>query len=261
MTDRSSLEERLAALETEVARLTAIDDVKQLMNTYGYLLDKCYYDEITDLFVPETVARPEIYHDGAHYAGSEGIRRFYEFFKHRNATGRNGPAPGEFIDHPYMQHVVTVLDGNERALGRCRMLGQKVRHKDRAGGPVQLWAAGIYENEYRRVDGRWMFLKLNLSIHWATSFDEGWAMVADRPGPLPVPFPSAPFGPDALVDHNAPVWPASTEAFPFHFAHPVTGKAILDRLPAGQSRLPSLRQARPLGRPRRSALSQSGASE
>lgn len=240
MSELSTLEQRLAVLENEVARLTAVDDVKQLMNKYGYMLDKCYYDEIPALFVPEHVAQPEIYHDGSYFAGTEGVRRFYEFFKARHAAGKNGPAPGEFVDHPYMQHVVTVLPGAERALGRARVLVQMVKHKDIEGGPLQLWAGGLYENEYVRVDGRWMFCRLNLSICWATPFDEGWAMAVEKSEPTPTLFPSDPLGPDRLVDHGAAMWPASTRAFPFHFAHPTTGQAITERLPAGQDRLPAL---------------------
>lgn len=231
----------MAALEHEVARLTAIDEVQQLMNKYGYMLDKCYYEDIPALFVPESVALPEVYHDGCYYSGSDGVRRFYDFFKARHAEGKNGPAPGEFVDHPMMQHVVTVLPGNARALGRSRILAQLVRHKDKAGGPVQLWGAGLYENEYIRVDRRWMFRKLNLSICWATSFDEGWAMMKELPAHTPELFPQNPLGPDRLVDHGAAMWPASTQTFPFHFAHPTTGRAITDRLPAGQDRLPDLR--------------------
>lgn len=241
MTGQSSLEQRLVSLEAEIGRLTAIDACQQLMNKYGYMLDKCYYDEIPDLFVPEGIARPEVYHDGTCYLGSEGVRRFYDFFKRRHAEGKNGPAQGEFVDHPMMQHVITVLPGNERAYGRSRTLVQMVRHKDKEGGPVQLWGAGIYENEYRRVDGRWLFLRLNLNICWATSFDEGWAMAArPEPEPLPVLYPDDPLGPDCLVDNGAALWPMSTAAFPFHFAHPVTGAAITDRLPVGQDRLPPL---------------------
>jgi carotenoid cleavage dioxygenase len=240
MPDQASLEQRLIALEAEVGRLTAVDQIKQLMNKYGYMLDKCYYDEIPDLFVPESVATPEIYHDGSYFEGAAGVRRFYDFFKRRHAAGANGPAPREFVDHPYMQHVVTVLDGNESALSRSRVLVQMVRHKDHEQGPLQLWGAGIYENEYRRVDGLWMFRKLNLSIYWATLFDEGWAMVTERPAQPPMLYPDDPLGPDRLVDHGAPSWPASTATFPFHFAHPTTGKAITV-LPAGQDRLPPIR--------------------
>jgi hypothetical protein len=242
MPEQPTLEQRLALLEAEVGRLTAVDQVKQLMNKYGYMLDKCYYDEIPDLFVPESVARPEVYHDGTCYVGSEGVRRFYDFFKRRHAEGQNGPAEGEFVDHPMMQHVITVLPGNERALGRSRTLVQMAKLKDKPGGPVQLWGAGLYENEYMRVDGRWMFLRMNLSIYWATSFDEGWAMVAtETPAPPPsILFPDDPFGPDRFVDHGAAMWPGSTATFPFHFAHPVTGKPIIDHLPAGQERLPDL---------------------
>jgi SnoaL-like domain len=238
MSEQPSLEQRLIAVENEIGRLTAIDEVKQLMNKYGYMLDKCYYDEICALFVPDEVAQPEIYHDGSYFSGSRGVRRFYDFFKGRHAAGKNGPAPREFVDHPVMQHVVTVLPGNERALGRARILVQMVKHKDAQGGPVQLWGAGLYENEYIRVDRCWMFRKLNLNIYWATSFDEGWAMVTEKPASVPKLFPDDPLGPDRLVDHGAGMWPASTQAFPFHFAHPATGVAITERLPAGQDRLP-----------------------
>lgn len=241
MTEQSGLEQRLAALEAEVGRLTGIEACKQLMDKYGYMLDKCYYDDIPDLFVPERIARPEIYHDGVCYLGTEGVRRFYDFFKLRHAEGGNGPVEGEFVDHPMMQHVVSVLPGNERAYGRSRTLVQMARHKDKAGGPVQLWGAGIYENEYLRVDGQWMFLRLNMTIYWATAFDEGWANVTQRPAPPPDKlFPADPFGPDKFVDHGASIWPESTATFPFHFAHPVTGKPITDRLPTGQDRLPPL---------------------
>lgn len=240
MTQQSSLEERLAALEAEVGRLRAIDACQQLMNKYGYMLDKCYYDDIPDLFVPESVARPEVYHDGACYLGSEGVRRFYDLFKQRHAEGKNGPAQGEFVDHPMMQHVVTVLPGNERAYGRSRTLVQMVRHKDKQGGPVQRWAAGIYENEYQRAGERWLFRRFSLSIYWATSFDEGWAMATGRSEPEPVLYPDDPLGPDCLVDNGAALWPMSTAAFPFHFAHPATGAAITDRLPIGQDCLPPL---------------------
>lgn len=238
MSLQPAVERRLAALEAEIGRLTAIEACQQLMNKYGYILDKYYYDQIPDLFVPERVARPEIYHDGVCYLGADGVRRFYDFFKRRHGEGQNGPAEGSFVDHPILQHVVTVLPGAERAYGRSRTLVQMARHKDKAGGPVQLWGAGIYENEYLRVDGRWLFLRLNLNIHWATSFDEGWAMVAARPEPQPVPYPEDPFGPDRLVDNGGARWPTSTTAFPFHFAHPVTGQAITERLPVGQDSLP-----------------------
>jgi uncharacterized small protein (DUF1192 family) len=35
MSERPTVEQRLAALEDEVGRLTAVDQVKQLMNKYG----------------------------------------------------------------------------------------------------------------------------------------------------------------------------------------------------------------------------------
>lgn len=240
MSEERSLEQRIAALEGEVGRLAAIDGVTQLINKYGYMLDKCYYEDIPDLFVPDHVATAEVYHEGACYIGLAGVRRFYDFFKWRHAEGGNGPVPGEFVDHALMQHVVTVLPGNERAYGRARGIIQMARHKDKEGGPLQLWAAGIYENEYLRVDGQWRFLRLNMNISWATGFDEGWAMADAAGGPPPpsVLYPEDPYGPDCFVEHGSAVWPTSTAAFPFHFAHPVTGEPITERLPIKQEQLP-----------------------
>lgn len=241
MSDDEQIHRRIAMLEAEIARLSAVDAITQLINKYGYMLDKCYYDEIPELFVPDDVARAEVYHEGACYVGQAGVRRFYDFFRRRHAESGNGPAPKEFVDHPLMQHVITVLPGNQRAYGRTRALIQMARHKSKAGGPLQVWAAGIYENEYLRVDEHWRFLRFNMTIAWATGFDEGWAGADVEGGPPPpsVLYPDDPLGPDRFEDHGAAMWPTSTDAFPFHFAHPVTGAPITDRLPTGQAGLPA----------------------
>ena len=45
-------EERIAELEH---RLGVVEDelaIRRLQHAYGYYLDKCYYDEVVDLFIP-----------------------------------------------------------------------------------------------------------------------------------------------------------------------------------------------------------------
>jgi hypothetical protein len=38
-------------------------------------------------------------------------------------------------------------------------------------------------------------------------------------------YPEDPLGPDALIDPQPRLWPA-TDVVPFHYPHPVTGKPI-----------------------------------
>lgn len=69
----AALEERLAQVE---ARLTVREDeldVRKLQHLYGYLIDKCLYNETVYLFTPDG----EVRFFGGTGKGKEGIRRLY----------------------------------------------------------------------------------------------------------------------------------------------------------------------------------------
>jgi SnoaL-like domain len=67
----AELEHRLGIVEDELA-------IRRLQHAYGYYLDKCYYDEVVDLFDEDC----EVIFIGGVYKGRAGAARLY--------TGRSG---------------------------------------------------------------------------------------------------------------------------------------------------------------------------
>jgi hypothetical protein len=82
----------------------------------------------------------------------------------------------------------------------------------------QLWAHGIYENEYVKEDGKWKIKKLHFFLNFRTPYEDGWLKtpVVGHNGTDPnVP-------PDAPPTTWRP-YPSGYH-FPVHFKHPITGK-------------------------------------
>lgn len=228
-------EDRIAALEGKLAemerRLTVREDeldIRKLQHLYGYLIDKCLYNETVDLFTEDG----EVRFFGGIWKTREGVRRLYcERFQKRFTYGNNGPIDGFLLEHPQMQDIITVQPGGEIAFGRARSMMQAGRHKDYEGDAPHLkarqwWEGGIYENTYKKVDGVWRMHVLNYMPQWHADFDHGWANTQPEYVPFPkVTYPTDPTGPDELItDHW--LWPTH-KLMPFHMVHPVTGEEIV----------------------------------
>jgi hypothetical protein len=103
-------------------------------------------------------------------------------------------------------------------------------HETRPGGPGMLpqqwWEAGLYENEYVNEGGIWKIRLCGNVCVFQGTFEQGWAHAPKRfVQYFERTFPDDPNGPDALLPPPRPAqWP-ETDVLPFHYAHPVTGKA------------------------------------
>jgi len=227
--------DRIATLEQQVAelagRITVREDeldVRKLQYLYGYLIDKCLYNETVDLFTDDG----EVRFFGGVWRGKEGIRRLYvERFQKRFTHGVNGPIDGFLLEHPQMQDIIDIQPDGVTALGRARSMMQAGRHKDYVGSEPHLqsrqwWEGGIYENTYTKVDGVWRIQILNYMPQWHADFESGWANTPHEYVPFPkVTYPTDPTGPDALIEDHW-LWPTH-KLVPFHMKHPVTGKEIV----------------------------------
>lgn len=227
--------DRIATLEKQVAelagRITVREDeldVRKLQYLYGYLIDKCLYNETVDLFADDG----EVRFFGGVWRGKEGIRRLYvERFQKRFTHGVNGPIDGFLLEHPQMQDIIDIQPDGVTALGRARSMMQAGRHKDYVGSEPHLqsrqwWEGGIYENTYTKVDDVWRIQILNYMPQWHADFESGWANTPHEYVPFPkVTYPTDPTGPDALIEDHW-LWPTH-KLVPFHMKHPVTGKEII----------------------------------
>ena len=148
--------DRLTDLENRVRAVEDVDAIRNLKATYAAYCDDNYNaDKIAELFVEDAV-----WESGGlgRFEGREAIRGFfrraseiytfalhYGLNPHIEVTGDTARARW------YLFMPCTVADGNRA-----------------------LWRAGIDDEEYVRVDGKWMFKsKLATSI-FSSSFEEGW---------------------------------------------------------------------------------------
>ncbi len=225
----AKLEQSVASLSSRLQRREDELDVRKLQYLYGYLIDKCLYNETVDLFTDDG----EVRFFGGIWRGKEGIRRLYvERFQKRFTHGTNGPIDGFLLDHPQLQDIVDIAEDGVTAHARARSMMQAGRHKDHCDptnpmlGPRQWWEGGIYENTYRKVDGIWRIAVLNYLPQWHADFETGWANTKPEYVPFPKEvYPADPTGPDALIE-DAWLWPTH-KVVPFHMKHPVTGREIV----------------------------------
>ncbi len=224
----AALENRLADLEQRLTVREDELDIRKLQYLYGYLIDKCLYNETVDLFTDDG----EVRFFGGIWKGKEGVRRLYvERFQKRFTHGNNGPIDGFLLDHPQIQDIINVQPDGVTAFGRARSMMQAGRHKDYEGDAPHLkarqwWEGGIYENTYKKVDGVWRMHSLNYMPIWHGHYESGWAHTPPEFVPFPkVTYPEDPTGPDVLIEDNW-LWPTH-KITPFHMKHPVTGEEIV----------------------------------
>ncbi|KAJ8138599.1 hypothetical protein OY671_008189, partial [Metschnikowia pulcherrima] len=203
-------------------------DIRKLQHLYGYLIDKCSYNETADSFTDDG----EVRFFGGIWKGKEGVRRLYvERFQKRFTYGNNGPIDGFSLEHPQLQDIINVQPDGVTASARARSMMQAGRHKDFEGDQPwlksrQWWEGGIYENTYKKVDGIWRIHISNYMPIWHADFETGWANT--RPEYVPFPketYPTDPTGPDESIEGHWS-WPTH-KSTPFHFPHPVTGEEIV----------------------------------
>jgi hypothetical protein len=222
-----SLETKIAELER---RLGIVEDelaIRRLQHAYGYYLDKCYYDEVVDLFDEDG----EVIFIGGVYKGKAGAARLYTGrFRQRFADGHNGPQFGRLLDHPMLQDIIHVDADRRTAHARFRTLMQAGTHELVANEqtPVRQWLeGGLYENTYVRADGVWKIKKLFYRAFWHGTMEDGWAHTpVDYVPNASVTYPEDPYGPDELLQNAPRLWPETT-TLPFHYRHPVTGKEFV----------------------------------
>ncbi|KAK4459541.1 putative carotenoid oxygenase protein [Cladorrhinum samala] len=224
----ADLKKQVQVLQKELSRVADEAEVRKVHFKYGYYLDKCLYNEVVDMFSDHPDAYVEFL--GGRYRGKEGIARLYQGrFQQQFVAGRNGPVHGWLLDHIMMQEIVDVDPTGTHAWCRMRALMQAGTHQsieeEYPWGHKQWWEGGLYENEYIKENGVWKLFRYRYFPFWHADFERGWSHTKKGYVPWPTKtFPEDPKGPDELLEQKV-LWP-DTRVVPFHYPHPVTGKAI-----------------------------------
>ncbi|MET0280387.1 MAG: nuclear transport factor 2 family protein [Steroidobacteraceae bacterium] len=196
--------QQLARLQQLVTRLEDERDIEILQRTYGYYVDKNLWSEIAQLFAPDGTL--EIGGRGV-FVGRQRVQQYLEWL--------GSPVHGRLYDHTQMQPVVHVSPDGLAAKGRWRAL---VFGGDYGG--VSVFGDCIYENEYRKVDGKWMIAKLHAYFVMYTDLAQGWGVRA-----WPNTRPEKDLPPDRPPTVVYDMYPGKITA-PLHYENPVTGRPV-----------------------------------
>ena len=153
----SDLIGRLEELESRVRTLEDTDAIRNLKARYAELCDDDYNPEgIAALFAEDAVW------EGGPLGRFEGRDAIREFF-------RGASKIFTFAIHYSLNPQIEVTGDTARARWYLFM-PCTVSDGNRA-----MWRAGIDDEEYVRVNGRWMFKSKKSTGVFSTPFDSGWA--------------------------------------------------------------------------------------
>ncbi|MCP5146192.1 MAG: nuclear transport factor 2 family protein [Gammaproteobacteria bacterium] len=167
----------IAALAERVTLLEDHKAVEDLQRTYGFMVDKALWGEVSELFTD----------DGTLEIGGRGIfvgqQRIHEYLLF---LGKEGPLHGRLINHIQLQPVVHVSADGKTAKARMRFVAQggdatdpENPPKDAPGVPTNGYLGmGTYENEYVKDNGVWKIKTLHAYFRMYTVDNQGWGKVA-----------------------------------------------------------------------------------
>ena len=137
------------------------------------------------------------------------------------ADGNPGPGLpfGRLNEHFQLQPVITIADDGQSARGRWHELSMTGQYGEHAE-----WGEGVYENAYRKDAGVWKIAALRFYPNFVAPYEGGWALLKPVEGDWRSPA-LADLPPDRPPSETYRPFPHMFVP-PFHYAHPVTGKAV-----------------------------------
>ena len=200
-----SVSTQLDQIDGQLSAVEARAEIENIQTTYGYYLATLLWDDLAALFADNGTI--EIAQRGV-YVGRPAVRR------NLNLYGQAGLDDGVLHNHMQYQMVIHVAQDGQTAKLRSRALSMMGNFNRNA-----TWMGGVYENQFVKVDGRWMFIKDQQINTYFAPYETGWKDLPQRPAP-------------GITTSNPPDRPPSFpfELYPknflppYHYVNPVSGK-------------------------------------
>jgi len=152
MTDLNDLDARLQKLED-------IEEIRRLKFKYCGLVDAGFLaDELAALFTDDGV-----WEAGEPWGNFEGKKAIADFFR--------GQQPAVSFSVHALSNGEIDVDG-DTAKARWRTLVPATFNMEE--GRVAHWMFCDYTDEYRRVDGRWLFSRIKADVTRTATYADGW---------------------------------------------------------------------------------------
>lgn len=150
----------------DLQTLLDIESIKQLRYTFAWCLETAQPDKLADLFTADGVIEVGPW---GKMVGQDAIRKGY---------GRAYRDGEQFT----AVHAVTnprIFVNGDTATGTWYLLDCSLRDKDVP--PLQI--VGLYDEDYRRVDGEWRIARLHLKFLWSSHVGR---ITEDNPMTMPM---------------------------------------------------------------------------
>lgn len=142
------------ALDSRLAALLDIEEIRQLRMRYARCLDSGDFEGFDAVFAPDAIVSVTV----GEMVGLASIKA--ELTKAYRQYDRDGRGHYPFV-HAITNHEVT-LAGDE-ATGHCYLIDFETASKPE---PNPLLLLGIYADQYRRIDGVWRIAASQLDVVW-----------------------------------------------------------------------------------------------
>jgi hypothetical protein len=199
--------ERLQAIAARAARVSDIDQLRNLQAAYGYYTDKALWDDVADLFTDDGTM--ELGLNGV-YVGKKNIRKYL----YSLTGGKPGLPQNTLNNHFQLSPVITLSPDGHSAKARWRAIIQGGVFGKGSGGD---WGDGIYENEYVKQDGVWKIRSLHFYVKFYAPYEGGWTKA---PVGSALRYGKSSVKPDKPASVKYQPYPARFTP-PFHYENPV----------------------------------------
>ncbi len=142
---------------TTIEDLLNIHEIKNLRILYSAYFDGQEIDKLMGLLTPDAVCEfgPEY---GGSWEGPETIRaNFLSYMEQDEESWR--------VMHAITNHLIE-LTGPDTAKGRCYLIDLNLK----AGNENPLFLFGVYDDLYKKVDGRWLIYRTRIDFLWPTRY-------------------------------------------------------------------------------------------
>lgn len=153
----------LEDLERRIARIEDGEAIKRLKARYAQASDTDYdWRTFGTLFTDDGVWESNAF---GTYHGREAVTGF---MKNVADTGMI-----KFAHHSMIPQWIDVAEDGQTAHGRWYLI-EFATMPDAAGSDRAVIITCIYEDDFRKVDGQWLFTKVGADFQFVTDWDKGW---------------------------------------------------------------------------------------
>lgn len=141
--------------DARIQKLLDIEEIRNLRTLYSHHLDSANIDALENVFTEDAVVEVTVGTMNGLSEIREGLKGAVKQFD----RDKKGNYP--FL-HAVTNHWVTIIDADS-AEGRCYLIDFETASKP---DPNPLLLLGLYTDQYRRVDGRWLISRSRLETVW-----------------------------------------------------------------------------------------------